>query len=135
MKTPVTLIIMDGFGLTEEKAGNAILAAGTPNFDRLWAENPHCRLAASGPDVGLPPDTMGNSEVGHTNIGAGRVVYQSLLRITNSIKDGSFFVNPVLASAAVQCAATDAAAHIFVLLSDIGVLFRPWHLNHLQSIA
>ena len=121
MKTPVTLIIMDGFGLKAEKAGNAILAAGTPNIDRLWAENPHCQLAASGPDVGLPPDTMGNSEVGHTNIGAGRVVYQSLLRISNSIEDGSFFLNPVLASSAVQCAATEAAAHIFVLLSDIGV--------------
>ena len=121
MKTPVTLIIMDGFGLKEEKAGNAILAAGTPNFDRLWEENPHCRLAASGPDVGLPPDTMGNSEVGHTNIGAGRVVYQSLLRVSNSIADGSFFVNPILASAAVQCAAAGASAHIFVLLSDIGV--------------
>ena len=121
MKTPVTLIIMDGFGLKEEKAGNAILAAGTPNFDRLWEENPHCRLAASGPDVGLPPDTMGNSEVGHTNIGAGRVVYQSLLRISNSIEDSSFFTNPVLASGAVQCASAGAAAHIFVLLSDIGV--------------
>ena len=121
MKTPVTLIIMDGFGLKEEKAGNAILAAGTPNFDRLWEENPHCRLAASGPDVGLPPDTMGNSEVGHTHIGAGRVVYQSLLRISNSIEDGSFFTNPVLASGAVQCASAGAAAHIFVLLSDIGV--------------
>ncbi len=121
MKTPVTLIIMDGFGLSPEKAGNAILAAGTPNFDRLWAENPHCRLAASGPDVGLPPDTMGNSEVGHTNIGAGRVVYQSLLRISNSIEDGSFFRNPVLASSAVKCASENAAAHIFVLLSDIGV--------------
>jgi 2,3-bisphosphoglycerate-independent phosphoglycerate mutase len=121
MKTPVTLIIMDGFGLSPEKAGNAILAAGTPNFDRLWAENPHCQLAASGPDVGLPPDTMGNSEVGHTNIGAGRVVYQSLLRISNSIADGSFFVNPVLASAAVRCAQAEVSAHIFVLLSDIGV--------------
>ncbi len=122
MKMPVTLIIMDGFGLTEEKAGNAILAAGTPNIDRLTEENPHCRLDASGPDVGLPPDTMGNSEVGHTNIGAGRVVYQSLLRISNSIGDGSFYTNPVLAGAAVQCAARkDASAHIFVLLSDIGV--------------
>ncbi len=121
MKTPVTLIIMDGFGLSPEKAGNAILAAGTPIFDRLWAANPHCQLAASGPDVGLPPGTMGNSEVGHTNIGAGRVVYQSLLRITNSIEDGSFFRNPVLASSAVRCAKAEAAAHIFVLLSDIGV--------------
>ena len=121
MKTPLTLIIMDGFGLKEEKAGNAILAAGTPNIDALWAENPHCTLAASGVDVGLPPDTMGNSEVGHTNIGAGRVVYQSLLRISNSIGDGSFFRNPVLASAALRCAEKGSAAHIFVLLSDVGV--------------
>ena len=122
MKMPVTLIIMDGFGLSEETSGNGILAAGTPNFDALWAANPHCTLAASGPDVGLPPDTMGNSEVGHTNIGAGRVVYQSLLRISNSIEDGSFFENPVLAGAALRrAAAPEGAAHIFVLLSDIGV--------------
>ena len=121
MKTPLTLIIMDGFGLKEEKAGNAILAAGTPNIDALWATNPHCTLAASGVDVGLPPDTMGNSEVGHTNIGAGRVVYQSLLRISNSIEDGSFFRNPVLAGGALRCAQKGSAAHIFVLLSDIGV--------------
>ena len=121
MKTPVTLIIMDGFGLSDKTEGNAIRAAGTPNFDELWAKNPHCQLEASGPDVGLPPDTMGNSEVGHTNIGAGRVVYQSLLRISNSVEDGSFFVNPVLAPAAERCAKKGAAAHIFVLLSDIGV--------------
>ena len=121
MSKKAVLIIMDGYGLKEEKAGNAILAAGTPNFDRLWETSPHCQLAASGPDVGLPPDTMGNSGVGHTNIGAGRVVYQSLLHISNSIEDGSFFTNPVLASGAVQCAAAGTAAHIFVLLSDIGV--------------
>jgi len=113
---------MDGFGLREEKDGNAILAAETPNFDRLWADSPHCQLEASGPDVGLPPDTMGNSEVGHTNIGAGRIVYQSLLRISNSIEDGSFFSNPVMVETAERCAGRpDASAHIFVLLSDIGV--------------
>ena len=122
MKTPVTLIIMDGFGLSPEKSGNGILAAGTPGFDALWDSSPHCTLAASGPDVGLPPGTMGNSEVGHTNIGAGRVVYQSLLRISNSIEDGSFFENPVLAGAALRrAAASEGAAHIFVLLSDVGV--------------
>ncbi len=122
MKTPITLIIMDGFGLSEETQGNAIRSAGTPQVSALWAENPHCSLAASGPDVGLPPDTMGNSEVGHTNIGAGRVVYQSLLRITNSMEDGSFFENPVLlASARRRAADPEGAAHIFVLLSDIGV--------------
>ena len=128
MKTPLTLIIMDGFGLKEEKAGNAILAAGTPNIDALWAANPHCTLAASGVDVGLPPDTMGNSEVGHTNIGAGRVVYQSLLRISNSIEDGSFFRNLVLAGAALRCAQKGSAAHIFVLLSDIGVHSNVHHV-------
>ena len=121
MKKPLTLIIMDGFGLSDRTEGNAIRAAGTPCFDRLWAENPHCQLEASGPDVGLPPDTMGNSEVGHTNIGAGRVVYQSLLRISNSVADGSFFTNPVLSGAAERCAEKGKSAHIFVLLSDIGV--------------
>jgi len=122
MKMPVTLIIMDGYGLSSRVDGNGIRAAGTPNVDALWDQNPHCMLKASGVDVGLPPDTMGNSEVGHTNIGAGRVVYQSLLRISNSIADGSFFENPVLAGAAKRCAeAAESAAHIFVLLSDIGV--------------
>ena len=121
MKIPVTLIIMDGFGLSDKTEGNAIRAAGTPHFDRLWAEDPHCKLDASGPDVGLPPDTMGNSEVGHTNIGAGRIVYQSLLRISNSVEDGSFYTNEALSSAAARCAEKGSSAHIFVLLSDIGV--------------
>ncbi|MBP5166757.1 MAG: 2,3-bisphosphoglycerate-independent phosphoglycerate mutase [Oscillospiraceae bacterium] len=118
MKTPVTLIIMDGFGLSDSGRGNAVRAAATPNFDALWSSCPHSTLEASGPYVGLPEGTMGNSEVGHTNIGAGRVVYQSLLRISNSIADGSFFENPVLTAAASGCR---GRAHIFVLLSDVGV--------------
>ena len=119
MKTPTTLIIMDGFGLSDRVEGNAVKAAQTPVLDALWAKNPHTRLSASGRDVGLPDGTMGNSEVGHTNIGAGRIVYQSLLRISNAVEDGSFFENPVLRSAAEKC--RGGRAHIFGLLSDIGV--------------
>lgn len=118
MKTPITLIIMDGFGLSDNKRGNAISFADTSNIASLWENNPHCVLDASGVDVGLPPDTMGSSEVGHTNIGAGRIVYQSLLRISNAVEDGSFFTNPVLTGAARECG---GRAHVFVLLSDIGV--------------
>ena len=93
------LMILDGFGLRAETAGNAIAAARTPNFDRLWAEWPHATLGASGLDVGLPDGQMGNSEVGHTNIGAGRIVYQELTRITKAIQDGDFFSNPALNAA------------------------------------
>ena len=110
---------MDGFGLSDRVEGNAVKAAQTPVLDALWAKNPHTRLSASGRDVGLPDGTMGNSEVGHTNIGAGRIVYQSLLRISNAVEDGSFFENPVLRSAAEKC--RGGRAHIFGLLSDIGV--------------
>ncbi len=110
---------MDGFGLSDKTEGNAVRAAATPVLDGLWAKNPHTTLSASGRDVGLPEGTMGNSEVGHTNIGAGRVVYQSLLRISNAVEDGSFFENAVLASAAEDC--RGGRAHIFGLLSDIGV--------------
>ena len=92
-KTPTTLIIMDGFGVWDERTGNAIAAARTPNLDKIFAENPGCRLSASGLDVGLPEGQMGNSEVGHTNIGAGRVVFQDLPRISRAIEDGSFFEN------------------------------------------
>lgn len=94
MKTPTTLIIMDGFGLRDEVQGNAVKSAPTPVLDKLFAEHPTSRLSASGLDVGLPVGQMGNSEVGHTNIGAGRVVFQDLPRITKAIEDGSFFQNP-----------------------------------------
>ena len=90
-KTPTTLIIMDGFGLREETKGNAIANARKPVLDKLFAENPVCKLSASGLDVGLPEGQMGNSEVGHTNIGAGRVVFQDLPRISKAVSDGSFF--------------------------------------------
>ena len=99
MKKPVTLIIMDGFGINPDTKGNAIAAAKKPNLDRLFSENPTTKIGASGMDVGLPDGQMGNSEVGHTNIGAGRVVYQELTRITKSIMDGDFFENPALTGA------------------------------------
>ena len=93
-KTPTTLIIMDGFGLRAEAEGNAIRAAATPRLDQFFREYAHTELSASGLDVGLPDGQMGNSEVGHTNIGAGRVVFQDLPRITRAIADGSFFRIP-----------------------------------------
>ena len=99
MKTPTTLIIMDGFALGEDIPGNAVQAAATPQLDYLFSQYPFCQLEASGLDVGLPEGQMGNSEVGHTNIGAGRVVYQELTRITKSIEDGDFFSNEALMAA------------------------------------
>ena len=100
MKKPLALIIMDGFGLRKETEGNAIAAAKHPNLDRLWATCPHTQIGASGLDVGLPDGQMGNSEVGHTNMGAGRIVYQELTRITKSIEEGEYLTNPALASGA-----------------------------------
>ena len=93
MKKPIVLTIMDGFGFNPEVNGNAIKAAKTPRLDSIFANCPTTEIGASGMDVGLPDGQMGNSEVGHTNIGAGRVVYQELTRITKSIADGDFFQN------------------------------------------
>src|SRR6476660_2134299 len=92
-KQPVALIILDGFGLRDEAKGNAVAHANKPNFDRYWNEYPHATLRADGEYVGLPEGQMGNSEVGHLNIGAGRVVYQSLTRVNLSIRTGEFFEN------------------------------------------
>ena len=117
-KKPTALIIMDGFGHRAEKKGNAIEAANKPNLDRIFSENPLTYIGASGLDVGLPDGQMGNSEVGHTNIGAGRIVYQELTRITKAIQDGDFFENPALMSAINQCKWFDSTLHIFGLLSD-----------------
>ena len=93
MKKPIVLTIMDGFGINPETKGNAIKAANTPRLDKIFSECPTTKIGASGMDVGLPDGQMGNSEVGHTNIGAGRIVYQELTRITKSIKDADFFTN------------------------------------------
>ncbi|MBO1913897.1 2,3-bisphosphoglycerate-independent phosphoglycerate mutase, partial [Microvirga sp. 3-52] len=95
-KSPVALIILDGFGLREENYGNAVSQARKPNFDKLWNEYPHTTLTACGEAVGLPEGQMGNSEVGHLNIGAGRIVYQNLTRINKSIREGEFFKEPAL---------------------------------------
>ena len=99
MKKPLVLMILDGFGINHADYGNAIHAAKKPNLDKYFAQYPHTQLGASGLDVGLPDGQMGNSEVGHTNIGAGRIVYQELTRITKSIQDGDFFENEALLSA------------------------------------
>ncbi|MDD2993998.1 MAG: 2,3-bisphosphoglycerate-independent phosphoglycerate mutase [Pygmaiobacter sp.] len=131
---PLVLCIMDGFGHNPQATGNAIAAAKKPNLDKLFAECPHTLIGASGMDVGLPDGQMGNSEVGHTNIGAGRVVYQELTRITKSIADGDFFDNEAL-SAAMKAAAQGHALHLFGLLSDGGVHSHIEHLYGLLEMA
>ena len=135
MKTPITLIIMDGFGIAPDTKGNAIRAAATPNLDKIMKENAMCRLAASGLDVGLPDGQMGNSEVGHTNIGAGRVVFQELPRITKSIADGDFFNNEALLGAVENCKKNDSAIHFMGLMSDGGVHSHNGHLWGLLELA
>ena len=134
-KKPTALIIMDGFGHREETKGNAIEAAKKPNLDKIFAENPLTYIGASGLDVGLPDGQMGNSEVGHTNIGAGRIVYQELTRITKAIQDGDFFENPALMSAINQCKWFDSTLHIFGLLSDGGVHSHIDHMFALLELA
>ena len=135
MKKPLTLIIMDGFGITPEVRGNAIKAANTPNLTRLFSENPFTTIGASGLDVGLPDGQMGNSEVGHTNIGAGRVVYQMLVKISKSIKDGDFFRNEALLGAVKNCRDNGTALHLIGLLSDGGVHSHIDHLFGLLELA
>ncbi|MCI2057868.1 MAG: 2,3-bisphosphoglycerate-independent phosphoglycerate mutase [Oscillibacter sp.] len=134
-KAPTTLIIMDGFGLRDEKKGNAIAAARTPRLDKLFAEYAHTQLSASGLDVGLPAGQMGNSEVGHTNIGAGRVVFQDLPRITNAVSDGSFFENPAYLHAMRACKERGTSLHLMGLLSDGGVHSHTAHLWALLKMA
>lgn len=134
-KKPVALIIMDGFGYNHSGYGNAIRAAKTPNLDRLLANYPHTLIGASGMDVGLPDGQMGNSEVGHTNIGAGRIVYQELTRITKSIKDGDFFDNAAFNAAIENCKKNGSALHFFGLLSNGGVHSHNTHLYGLLELA
>lgn len=134
MKKPLILMILDGFGIAPEY-GNAILAAKTPNLDRLFRENPITQIGASGMNVGLPNGQMGNSEVGHTNIGAGRIVYQELTRITKEIHDGEFFKNPALLKAVDAAKASGKALHLIGLLSDGGVHSHNTHLYALLELA
>lgn len=135
MKKPLALIIMDGFGYNPSDYGNAITAAKTPNLDKLLAECPHTLIGASGMDVGLPDGQMGNSEVGHTNIGAGRIVYQELTRITKSIQDGDFFQNEAFTAAVENCKKNGSALHLMGLMSDGGVHSHNSHLFALVEFA
>src|SRR5699024_5607840 len=125
------LIILDGFAIRDEVKGNAVKQANKPNFDRYWNKYPHNQLTASGEAVGLPDGQMGNSEVGHMNIGAGRIVYQSLTRLNLSIREGDFFTNEYLVKAVDEALAKDKALHIFGLLSDGGVHS---HIDHLYAV-
>ena len=130
-KGPVALIILDGFALRDEVRGNAVAQANKPNFDRYWNEYPHNTLQASGEAVGLPDGQMGNSEVGHTNIGAGRIVYQNLTRVDISIREGKFQENKTFLGAIENCKKNDSALHLFGLLSDGGVHS---HINHMFAL-
>ncbi|TDM48301.1 2,3-bisphosphoglycerate-independent phosphoglycerate mutase [Macrococcoides goetzii] len=135
MKSPTALIILDGFACREETFGNAVAQANKPNFDRYYNKYPHEQLMACGLDVGLPEGQMGNSEVGHLNIGAGRIVYQSLTRINKSIQDGDFFTNEVLLDAMKHVKEHDSALHLMGLLSDGGVHSHYKHLFALLKLA
>ena len=135
MKKPIALIIMDGYGHSDKEKGDAIKAFGKGNITKLWDENPHTYINASGLAVGLPDGQMGNSEVGHTNIGAGRIVYQELTRITKSIEDGDFFENPALLAAVENCKRNNSALHLAGLLSDGGVHSHNKHLYGLLQLA
>ena len=130
----VTLVIMDGFGLSKSEQGNAIAAADTPNIDG-YMKYPFTTLAAAGLSVGLPEGTMGNSEVGHMNMGAGRVVYQDLTRISKAIDDGDFFENAEFLNAIKNCKVNDSALHLFGLITDAGVHAHNSHLFALLKLA
>jgi 2,3-bisphosphoglycerate-independent phosphoglycerate mutase len=130
-KRPILLMILDGYGLNEKKEGNAIAAAHTPYMNRLFSIYPHSILAVSGESVGLPEGQMGNSEVGHLNIGAGRIVYQDLTKITKSIQDGDFFRNRTLLDTMQKVISNDASLHLIGLLSDGGVHS---HITHLYAL-
>ncbi len=132
---PVVLMILDGYGLNEKTEGNAVALANTPVMDKLMKEYPFVRGNASGMAVGLPEGQMGNSEVGHLNMGAGRIVYQELTRITKEIQDGTFFENPALLQAVENCKKNNSALHLMGLLSDGGVHSHNTHLYGLLELA
>ena len=134
-RPPVLLAILDGFGFGDSEVGNAVAAADTPNLDGLFARCPWAPLAASGPAVGLPEGQMGNSEVGHLNMGAGRVVYQEITRISAAIEDGSLFENEVLTAAMDAAVAEGRAVHLMGLVSDGGVHSHQEHLYALVRMA
>ena len=129
------LMILDGFGDNPRFDGNGVKLANIPNIRKIWAEYPTTKIAASELAVGLPEGQMGNSEVGHTNIGAGRIIYQELTRITKSIQDGDFFNNEVLVNAIENCKKNNTKLHILGLLSDGGVHSHQEHLYGLLELA
>ncbi len=134
-KKPVVLMILDGYGLNDKKEGNAVAEAKTPVMDKLMAEYPFVKGNASGMAVGLPDGQMGNSEVGHLNMGAGRIVYQELTRITKEIQDGTFFENPALLDAVANCKKNDSSLHLYGLVSDGGVHSHITHIYGLLELA
>jgi len=134
-KKPVALLILDGFGYNSEEYGNAVKAANTPNIDKYMSKYPNTLIGASGMNVGLPDGQMGNSEVGHTNIGAGRIVYQELTRITKSISDGDFFTNEAFTEAVENCKKNGSSLHFMGLLSSGGVHSHHTHLYGLLELA
>ncbi|MCF2649721.1 2,3-bisphosphoglycerate-independent phosphoglycerate mutase [Niallia sp. Sow4_A1] len=134
-KSPVALIILDGFALRSERMGNAVAQANKPNFDKYWNSYPHSTLVASGEAVGLPEGQMGNSEVGHLNIGAGRIVYQSLTRVNLSIREGEFYKNETFVNAIKHVKEKGKNLHLFGLLSDGGVHSHIEHMFALLRLA
>ena len=134
-KKPTVLMILDGYGLNDHKEGNAVLEGKTPVMDKLMAECPFVKGNASGMAVGLPDGQMGNSEVGHLNMGAGRIVYQDLTKITKAIQDGDFFENKALLAACENAKANDSALHMFGLVSDGGVHSHIEHIFGLLELA
>ena len=132
---PVLLVVLDGWGIRAEREANAIAIAGTPSIDALVREYPSTALKTSGLSVGLPEGQMGNSEVGHTNLGAGRIVYQDLVRINRAVEDGSFFQNPVLLEAMRRARAGSGTVHFMGLLSDGGVHSHVDHLHACLELA
>ncbi|MFJ2975875.1 2,3-bisphosphoglycerate-independent phosphoglycerate mutase [Kluyvera sp. NPDC087067] len=134
-KKPMVLVILDGYGYREEQQDNAIFSAKTPVMDALWAKRPHTLIQASGLEVGLPDGQMGNSEVGHVNLGAGRIVYQDLTRLDVEIKERTFFANPVLSGAVDKAVAAGKAVHIMGLLSAGGVHSHEDHILAMVELA
>ena len=134
-KKPTVLMILDGYGLNDKEKANAVYEAKTPVMDQLMKEYPFVKGNASGMAVGLPDGQMGNSEVGHLNMGAGRIVYQELTRITKEIQDGDFFKNEALLKAVENCKKNNSDLHLFGLLSDGGVHSHNTHMYGILELA
>ena len=132
---PLVLVVMDGWGLREQREGNAIRLARTPNYLELLDRFPHSSLQASGEEVGLPAGQMGNSEVGHITMGAGRIVYQDLTRIDKSVRDGDFFEKPAFVEAMTRCSGDAHALHLIGLVSPNGIHSHTRHLSALVEMA